>query len=117
MFLGLYLEYVMCVAVWVCACTCDCACVCVSTLLCLHLCTIEARRRRGWQRKRWLDVITDSLDMSLSKLRAMVKDREAWRAAVGHKELDTTDCLNNSNARVYTYVGWGVGTAFQPPPP
>ena len=42
----------------------------------------EGRRRRGWQRLSWLDGITDSMHMSLSKLQEMVKDREAWRATV-----------------------------------
>ena len=59
---------------------------------------IESKRRKGWQRIRWLDSIIDSMDMSLSKLWEVVKDREAWYALCpwGCKELNTTLQLNNN---------------------
>ena len=71
----------------------------------LMLGKIEGRRRRGRQRMRWLDGITDSMDMDLGGLRELVMDREACCGSWGHKELDMTE---------WTELNWTLVTAFLP---
>ena len=72
----------------------------------LMLGKMESRRRRGWQRMRWLDGITSSRDMSLSKLSETVKDREAWRAAV-HGVTKSQTRLSDWTTRPEILQEWG----------